>query len=96
MLAIVTSLRYLRFAVVALLVAGFASGAPAAKLILLEKKGCYWCKKWDEQVGTIYHRTEEGRRAPLRRIMLLTVCPPISPFSPEVVSRRPLFSFTKT
>lgn len=40
----------------------------AAELIMLEEYGCPWCERWDEEVGVIYHKTPEGRRAPLRRV----------------------------
>ena len=42
--------------------------AHALELIMFETKGCIWCKKWREEVGLIYERTEEGKIAPLRSI----------------------------
>ena len=44
--------------------------APAAaqtRLLMLEQAGCGWCAQWDAEVGTVYARTAEGRRAPLLR-----------------------------
>lgn len=38
------------------------------ELLMLEEDGCYWCEQWNEDIGGIYHKTEEGRRAPLRRL----------------------------
>ncbi len=42
--------------------------AAAAELVMLEADGCSWCAKWNEEVGVVYHKTPEGRRAPLRRV----------------------------
>ncbi len=36
-------------------------------LLMLDQAGCEWCARWDKEVGRVYPRTEEGRRAPLRR-----------------------------
>ncbi|WP_229151987.1 thioredoxin family protein [Aurantimonas sp. VKM B-3413] len=35
---------------------------------MLEKPGCPWCKRFDEEIAPAYPNTVEGRRAPLRRI----------------------------
>lgn len=59
-----------------MLLAGLLAGAVllvakplfAAELIMFEQFGCEWCEVWNEEVGIVYARTEEGRRAPLRRI----------------------------
>ena len=42
--------------------------ARAAQLIMLEEAGCPWCDMWEEEVGVVYHKTPEGKRAPLRRL----------------------------
>jgi thioredoxin-related protein len=42
--------------------------ASAAELIMFEQKGCVWCQRFDRDVGSIYEKTEEGARAPLRRV----------------------------
>ena len=44
--------------------------ACALELIMFETEGCVWCKKWREDVGSIYDRTQEGKIAPLRSIDL--------------------------
>ena len=49
-----------------LLAAPFGS-VQAAELIMFETPGCAWCMAWDKEVGVIYHKTAEGRIAPLRR-----------------------------
>lgn len=41
--------------------------AAAADLIMFEEAGCFWCERWNEEVGDAYPLTAEGRRAPLMR-----------------------------
>ena len=43
-------------------------GTRAAELIMFESAVCEWCDAWDREIGFFYHKTSEGRRAPLRRI----------------------------
>ena len=45
-------------------------GLAAAELVMFEESGCAWCATWNVEVGVIYHKTAEGRRAPLRRVDL--------------------------
>lgn len=40
----------------------------AAELVMIESAHCHWCDKWNEEIGVVYAKTAEGRRAPLRRI----------------------------
>lgn len=40
----------------------------AAELIMFEQQHCPWCEAWNEEIGGIYHKTAEGKRAPLRRV----------------------------
>lgn len=40
----------------------------AAELIMFEQHGCHWCEQWNEDIGVVYFKTEEGKRAPLRRV----------------------------
>ena len=47
-----------------------AEGTRAAELVMFETVGCVWCAAWNREVGGIYHTTEEGRLAPLRRVEL--------------------------
>ena len=39
-----------------------------AELIMMEQPGCAWCKRWREEIGEAYPKTEEGRRAPIRYV----------------------------
>lgn len=45
-----------------------AAAAGSVQLIMLEENGCPWCDKWNEEVGSTYSKTPEGKRAPLRRV----------------------------
>ncbi|MFG1329882.1 thioredoxin family protein [Xanthobacter autotrophicus] len=47
-----------------------APGAAARELLMFERKGCTYCLKFDRDVAPIYEKTEEGRRAPLKRVDL--------------------------
>lgn len=42
--------------------------AHAAELLMLEQRGCAWCKAFDAEIAPAYPKTAEGRRAPLRKI----------------------------
>jgi len=57
--------------ILAAALAAGAFGLPAAKaaeLIMLERPGCAWCARWNREIAPIYPLTDEGRRAPLRRV----------------------------
>jgi thioredoxin-related protein len=49
--------------------AGLTQGF-AAELVMYERPGCPWCVRWHKEVGSIYPKTPEGERAPLRALML--------------------------
>ncbi len=51
-----------------LLSVAFALPLSAAELVMVEEKWCEWCERWNEEVGVVYDKTDEGRRAPLRRV----------------------------
>ena len=53
------------------IIALWVTPAHALELIMFETKGCIWCKKWHEDVGSVYSRTEEGKIAPLRQIEMI-------------------------
>jgi len=65
--------------------------AESAELVMFEAPACEWCEVWDDEVGVVYHKTSEGRRAPLRRISIHASRPadlaPIAPvhYSPTFV-----------
>ena len=45
-----------------------APSARAAELIMLERPGCGWCLRWNQEIAPAYPKTVEGRQAPLRRV----------------------------
>lgn len=56
----------LRIAAVA---AALAAGpAAAAELVMFEDAGCVWCARFNAEIAPIYPKTDEGKRAPLRRV----------------------------
>ena len=42
--------------------------AKAMELLMFEEHGCPWCARWNTDVGGVYAESEEGLRAPLRRL----------------------------
>lgn len=50
------------------LILGPAVAARAAELIMATQAGCPYCQAWERDIGSVYAKTEEGRRAPLRRV----------------------------
>ena len=52
----------------AMIVTLAGAGARATELIVFEQAACPWCLAFDKEVGVTYNKTEEGRRAPLRRV----------------------------
>jgi len=42
----------------------------AAKLVMFDSPVCEWCEIWEDEVGIVYHKTDEARVAPLRRISI--------------------------
>jgi len=67
------------FSLAALLAATFIALTPrhsaAAELVMFEQPGCEWCQTFDREIAPIYDKTEEGRRAPLRRVALDAALP---------------------
>jgi hypothetical protein len=56
-----------RSAAVALLML-LSGRADASELVYVFEPGCPYCRLWDREVGPVYGRTDEGRRAALRPI----------------------------
>lgn len=52
-----------------------ASARAELQLMMAEEPGCLWCARWNEEIGPIYPKTEEGAAAPLRRVNLLDPMP---------------------
>ena len=45
-----------------------AKAVGAAELIMFEQDYCEWCERWNEEIGVVYAKTSEGKRAPLKRV----------------------------
>ncbi|MEZ5930406.1 MAG: hypothetical protein R3F54_00330 [Alphaproteobacteria bacterium] len=60
--------RLLPALLAAVLISLTASYVRAAELVMFEADDCTWCRAWNEDIGPIYPKTAEGRRAPLRRV----------------------------
>ena len=56
------------FRAVALATILAAAPAGAAELVMFEDAGCVWCARFNAEIAPIYHKTDEGKRAPLRRV----------------------------
>lgn len=52
----------------AMLIIFAVSSARAAELVMFERAGCEWCEAFDSKLAPIYAKSEEGLRAPLRRV----------------------------
>ncbi len=54
--------------VLVLLVCAFVGmrQAMAARLVMFMSKTCPYCERWMADIGVVYDKTDEGRRAPLR------------------------------
>lgn len=37
---------------------------------MFEDPGCAWCHRWHAEIGPVYPLTDEGRKAPLRRVLV--------------------------
>lgn len=62
----------------------------AAELVMFEDASCVWCARFHDEIGPIYPRTAEGRRAPLRRLESGAKLPPDLAFV-ETERLTPLF-----
>jgi len=59
----------------AMLMALSPTNARAAELVMFEQAGCVWCEAFDREIATIYDKTDEGARAPLRRVDIAAALP---------------------
>jgi thioredoxin-related protein len=59
----------------ALFIALSYANARAAELVMFEQAGCAWCEAFDREIAVVYDKTEEGARAPLRRVDIAAALP---------------------
>jgi hypothetical protein len=57
------------------LIVGSSASRAELRLYMFEKVGCIYCKRWHEEVGDAYDKTDEGRLAPLVRVQLTDPLP---------------------
>jgi len=68
--------RFVRLAVLAAVFAGVSGAARAeVRLLMLDSVACPYCEQWTEEVGDAYHKTAEGRIAPLLRMSIYDPLP---------------------
>ena len=58
-----------------MLIALSANRARAAELVMFEQAGCVWCEAFNREIAPVYHKTDEGHRAPLRRVDIAGATP---------------------
>lgn len=46
------------------------SAAAETTLLMFEEIGCPYCEQWRAEVGVVYAKTAEGKRAPIKIILL--------------------------
>jgi hypothetical protein len=52
-----------------------AAAAAQTTLLMFEEIGCPYCEQWRAEVGVVYDKTEEGKRAPITIILLTDPLP---------------------
>ena len=52
-----------------------AAETRAAELVMFEQAGCVWCEAFDREIAPVYAKTDEGKRAPLRRVDIMQKSP---------------------
>lgn len=58
---------FLPTVVTVIVIAIFSSNlARAAELVMMEQTACEWCEQWHSEIGSIYAKTDEAKRASLR------------------------------
>ncbi len=57
-------------------IAFYSPNARAAELVMFEQAGCEWCEVFNREIAPVYGKTEEGLRAPLRRVDTAQRLPP--------------------
>jgi len=68
----------------------FVPTSRAAELVMFEQSGCPWCQMFDREIAPVYGKTQEGQRAPLRRVDIDGALPADLSFV-EVERLTPLF-----
>jgi len=73
------------------LIMGLTTPVMAAEMVMFEQPGCAWCKRFNEEIAPAWPKTEQGKRAPLRRVNIHDDIPadlagiPVERFTPTFV-----------
>ncbi len=62
--------RFLALMAFSLLLMAARAPLMAAQLVMFDSKYCPFCKQWKKDIGVFYHKTKEGRQAPLRIVSM--------------------------
>lgn len=73
------------FAVAAALALISGPALAVTNLVMVERDGCPYCERWNEEIGPIYPKTPEGTRAPLVRHNIRDAVPDGMDFARRVV-----------
>lgn len=65
-------------------------GTDPLQLVMFERDGCSYCRRWHDEIGPAYPKTAEGAAAPLRRIDLSDPLPD----DVALTGRQPVFTPT--
>lgn len=57
---------------------------------MFQQAGCVWCETFDREIAPVYEKTDEGQRAPLRRVDIMQKTPQDLSFI-DVEKLTPLF-----
>ena len=74
----------------ATLIALSTANTRAAELVMFQQAGCVWCETFDREIAPVYDKTDEGQRAPLRRVDIMQKTPQDLSFI-DVEKLTPLF-----
>lgn len=69
---------------------GSIAAAGQFQLLMFERDGCSYCRRWNEEIGPAYPKTAEGQAAPLHR---LDIKAPL-PSGVTLTGRHPVFTPT--
>lgn len=79
------------YAAVLTLVMCLSAPVMAAEMVMFEQPGCAWCARFNEEIAPAWPKTEQGQRAPLRRVNIHDDIPadlteiPVERFTPTFV-----------
>lgn len=80
-----------KLAAVLALIMSFSAPLAAAEMVMYEQPGCAWCARFNAEIAPAWPKTEQGRRAPLRRVNIHDPIPqdlaeiPVERFTPTFV-----------